>query len=399
VGERALGGKEFFEEHKGRFWGIVHTRPYMRVRDMLGEMLVTAGRVPEAISQYEALLELNPNDSQGNRYYLLGCYLHETNLAGVERLFAQFKDEGSTFFKWGRVLERFLAGDRKGAARMHTKARTQNPHVERLLSGRVKPSSYEGYYVPGEESEAAQVIATQGLAWLKHTAALAWLEDGSPATTEQEREQSLASYAPPVSALLTMGRPKRPWEDYCALGLTQEHVLALLRMATDAGLHEADKDPDYFAPVHAWRALAQLRAEEAIEPLVQLLQEYEHDDWTGEELPQCLALFGPAALKALSAFLANDEHSEFPRINAAHSIQEIGAKHPESRGECVRLLVGQLQHYEENDASLNGFLVSYLLDLKAVEALPLIEQAFEADAVDEEVAGDFEDVRAELEKR
>jgi hypothetical protein len=45
---------------------------------------------------------------------------------------------------------------------------------------------------------------------------------------------------------------------------------------------------------------------------------------------------------------------------------------------------------------LNGCLISDLIDLKAVEAAPLMARAFEARRVDLSVAGDWEDVQVEL---
>jgi hypothetical protein len=45
---------------------------------------------------------------------------------------------------------------------------------------------------------------------------------------------------------------------------------------------------------------------------------------------------------------------------------------------------------------MNGFLVSYLLNLQAREAAPLIERAFAADSVDITIVGDWEDAQVEL---
>ena len=70
------------------------------------------------------------------------------------------------------------------------------------------------------------------------------------------------------------------------LGLTSEHIPALIRMATDEELNWANADSlEVWAPVHAWRALGQLHAEEAIEPLMRLFHEHDDSDWVGEELP------------------------------------------------------------------------------------------------------------------
>ena len=74
------------------------------------------------------------------------------------------------------------------------------------------------------------------------------------------------NYAKPVSRLLTLGdvRKQREWHDYAALGLTAAHVQDLVRMALDEDLLWADsEDVVVWAPLHAWRALGQLRAGEA----------------------------------------------------------------------------------------------------------------------------------------
>ena len=76
-----------------------------------------------------------------------------------------------------------------------------------------------------------------------------------------------ANYPPPLDRLLTYGDPgfqnRAEWPNYVEMfQLGPEHVPDLIRMATDADLNEADTDsPEVWAPLHAWRALGQLRAE------------------------------------------------------------------------------------------------------------------------------------------
>jgi len=50
----------------------------------------------------------------------------------------------------------------------------------------------------------------------------------------------------------------------------------------------------------------------------------------------------------------------------------------------------------ENDIDLNTILIADLLDLKAVEAAPLIEQAFAAETVDEFMVGTWAAIQVEL---
>ncbi len=59
-------------------------------------------------------------------------------------------------------------------------------------------------------------------------------------------------------------------------------------------------------------------------------------------------------------------------------------------------MVGRLEHYARNERFVNAEIIYVLADLKAVEAAPLIEEAFAADAVDLSMMGDWESVQIEL---
>jgi tetratricopeptide (TPR) repeat protein len=393
---RTLGGAVFFKQNTGHFWGLVLTRPYMRARQDLAHRLTAQRRIPEATAHYTALLELNPSDNQGNRWYVLGCLLHQGSLNQARALIEVHNDEDFGFFNWGRVLERFLSGDRLGAAEFLHVARRQNPHVEDLLLGDGKLSPTGDYYQPGKQSEAVQVALSQGFAWTEHAAALDWLREGGKATSHTEREQSLASYGAPVSKLLTLGRPEREDRDYRTLELSAKDIPELIRMAGDVCLREAENDDHYYAAIHAWRTLGQLRAEAAVGTLVEQFQAYDSSDWNLEELPECLAQIGPVSLQPLAAFLADAKNGLYPRVGASDAIKQIAIKHGESRHTCVRILVEQLARFETNEPDFNGFLIADLMDLHAREALPVITQAFEADCVDETIAGDLDVVRGEL---
>lgn len=208
------------------------------------------------------------------------------------------------------------------------------------------------------------------------------------------------SYPPPVDKLLTYGdcRKFREWPDYLALGFTHEHVDDLIRMATSEELNWGDSDSlAVWAPVHAWRVLGQLRAAAAIAPLINFLKYVEPDDqWAPLELPQILGMIGPAAIPVLAEFLLNPANGLYPRTYAGDSLCEIGKWHPEFREACVKHLAAAIKQAENNHPSLNGFILANLLDLKAVEAAPEIKRAFDAEAIDPSIAGDWEDVQIEF---
>ncbi len=212
---------------------------------------------------------------------------------------------------------------------------------------------------------------------------------------------SVASYPPPVDRLLTFADCRdsiREWPNYVEeLGLRSEHIPDLIRMATDNALLWAESESlEVWAPMHAWRALGQLRAEAAIEPLMPLFHELGDSDWVTEEMPDVYGMIGPAAIPALSAYLIDASHESFPRITAIGSLEKIAKQHPDSRDACVAVLTRQLEQYTENDLELNGFLVSSLVELKALESVKVIECAFAAKRVELMFVGDWNQVQVEM---
>jgi hypothetical protein len=212
---------------------------------------------------------------------------------------------------------------------------------------------------------------------------------------------SKTSYQPPVDKLLTYGESNLmtpdEWPDYRELGIGPEHIPDLIRMATDEELNEADSESrEVWAPIHAWRALGQLRAVEAVEPLLGLFDRLEYDDWVNEELPGVFGMIGPAALPVLAEYIADLSHNDSSRISAIAGIENIGKRWPDAKGESITLLEKRLKRFEENEPDVNGFIVEALVELGARETAPVIERAFDEGYVDPIVMGDWDDVQVEL---
>jgi len=210
------------------------------------------------------------------------------------------------------------------------------------------------------------------------------------------------TYSPPVDKLLTYGEAEpagsKDWPNYLELGLGPEHIPDLIRLATDTELRWAEMEedrPEYWAPIHAWRTLGQLHAEAAVEPILSVLDKLVDDEWSMEELPEVFGMIGPPAIPALRAFIADASHEVWTRVCTMDSLEQIGRRHPEAKAECITVLTRQLDLFAENDPTINAFLISSLMSLKAQEALPLIEQAFEAGSVDELVVN-WNDVQVEF---
>jgi len=207
-------------------------------------------------------------------------------------------------------------------------------------------------------------------------------------------------------------------EGYVAkLGLSASDVPELVAIARKWADPQNDwpDDKDYvagYAPIHAWRCLAQLRAVEVIPVLLEMLDPLDttFDDWSLEEFPHVFVCVGLAAMKPLCDYLADDTHRTFSRVAVAHGLRDLAEQHPQVRDEVVKTLTDALSQGAESDAekesdeksdeksdeALNGSLVSQFLHLKATESAEVIERAFAAGRVDLACCGNWNAVRNEL---
>ena len=191
-------------------------------------------------------------------------------------------------------------------------------------------------------------------------------------------------YQPPVSSFLSRGPASKfgNWPNYVSLGFSREHVAELIRMATDKHLNSAGSDSaEVWAPMHAWRTLGQLRAAEAVEPLLALLADSD-DDWLHEELPTVIGKIGPVAVEAAKRYLADEDCDEYTRATAAAGLVQVAREHPETCDECAAVITEELGRALRRNQALNGLLVCHLLDLEAKESLSVIETAFRRQQID-----------------
>lgn len=208
-------------------------------------------------------------------------------------------------------------------------------------------------------------------------------------------------FAPPVDQLLTLGSPggiSDLWTDYVELGISHEHVPELIRMASDPELNQADSESlEVWAPLHAWRALGQLRAGSAVEPLTRLLAAAAaEDDWLHSDLPQALGMIGGPALGPSRELLASVDLDEGQRLAAMSVISAVAQQRPELRDEAVGVLATQLALWPDQEPGMNALLISDLAELRVVEAAPIMEAAFRAGRVAEFWCGDWEDVQVQM---
>ncbi len=206
------------------------------------------------------------------------------------------------------------------------------------------------------------------------------------------------NYPTPLDQLLTLGEnclgDVKP--HYADFGIGREHVTDLIRMALDQALYAGDPDhPHAWAPIHACWALGQLRAEEGIPALLEMMT-LTDDEYLSEGLPHILAMIGLTAVEPVARFLADGTKAPWARTTAAITLKQIAKVHAETRLDCIAHLTQQLEGYAQQDGTLNAFIVCELLELEAKDATPLMERVFTEGPIDEILLGDWEDVEIQL---
>ena len=191
VAEQALGTKRF-KEYAGHFWGFLETRPYMRARAGLAATLYAHGEIDVAMSHYQDMLTLNPNDNQGIRYVLARCLMRKGDTDALKKLLKQYDEDGSALWLYTKALLAFRENepsDKRGEE-LVKKAWKANSHIPAILVGtkKAKPSP-NGYVTMGGEDEAAHYAEEWGFDWLTTPGAVDWLTrivaEMAPSRTER----------------------------------------------------------------------------------------------------------------------------------------------------------------------------------------------------------------------
>ncbi len=74
-GAKLMEKKGFMDENSiGEYWGILETRPYMRLLNRYAEFMAEAGMMSLAAREYEEMIRLSENDNLGVRYSLMHVY-------------------------------------------------------------------------------------------------------------------------------------------------------------------------------------------------------------------------------------------------------------------------------------------------------------------------------------
>lgn len=206
-------------------------------------------------------------------------------------------------------------------------------------------------------------------------------------------------YAYPVSALLSHGPLKAAdtdeWFDYVGhYGFNNDDLPQLISLASETDLDPSNPS-ECCAPVHACRALGQLGDAAADIYLVKLLDDHKNLMLV-ETVLTVLCMLGPGSIRVLKQYSEWPEPSQESLVLVALGWFLIAQHYPQYRDECVQCLIEMLSEYLEQTPGLNGFIIHNLVQLQAKEASAVIEQAFQAGCVDEDINGAWNAVQVQL---
>src|SRR5215210_3441636 len=125
---------------------------------------------------FKELLQLNPNDNQGNRYSLAQLLLQECKNEELGALLKEYEEEASAEWLYTRALWLFRSeGASPRASRTLQEAFDENRFVPLfLLDLQPLPEDPPEYISLGGESEAVDYVFSNGAYWIDTPGAFEW---------------------------------------------------------------------------------------------------------------------------------------------------------------------------------------------------------------------------------
>jgi hypothetical protein len=367
---------------------LVSARPFLRLLLELAE-LVAEHSTPEALAGVLARIVLFDRLSIWHIAQATFLMIDEAERWQVARL---LRERVSDLGTGGIALDGLLAwrvGDRRQAADCLRQAFLLN----RRLQVRMRDDD-RAIAATETDLEAAALAGFLSVLVDDLDGFDAWLDDGMPWMDAVQQRAALEIYSGPLAALLSLGEPQLGRID--AIDYRQRHSIdtshreLLERMVVDPVFTQGEIDQTAaYAPIHAWRALAQLADPRSLPLLFEHLLDPEVGDWDYEELPEVIARCGAAALpQALehhhTCFLDDDDE---PTVLAMQRVLAlIAERDPSTRATVVERLRWVVADPQSGRETSRASACAHLAELRAVECLTLIEQAYADGMVDSQYA-------------
>lgn len=120
------------EESIGKYWGIVETRAYMRVKALYAEELQRRRMLTAAVREYEDMLRLSVGDNMGARYILMGIYCQLEQLEKAKELYERYP-ETSAQMLLPLILLSLKYDDELSAKRYYKDLQKENKNCKKVF--------------------------------------------------------------------------------------------------------------------------------------------------------------------------------------------------------------------------------------------------------------------------
>jgi tetratricopeptide (TPR) repeat protein len=170
----------FLEIHAEELWDLPETRPFMRARLGLAEMLWEVDRREEAIAHFQELLRLDPMDVQGVHCRLVDDLLLLGRDNEAAHVLASHPDDTLVHSLYSRAVLAFRReGDSPGARHGLSLALARNRYVPDYLLTDDLVLDEDGPMLPrpGDRSEAVSYAVAAHEVWEATPGALDWLRE------------------------------------------------------------------------------------------------------------------------------------------------------------------------------------------------------------------------------
>lgn len=150
--EKLMNEGYFTEKNIPHFYGILETRPYIRLLNMLAIQYQGIGSYRKAMEIYENIIYLNENDNTGSRYSLMGIYTLLEDKEKMEKIINKYPEDSIPVHLFQFVLAYKLLDYTK--ARRHLRAiQREIPDFKKLINGDLNEDDLvsqapKGYYSP-----------------------------------------------------------------------------------------------------------------------------------------------------------------------------------------------------------------------------------------------------------
>ncbi|MBQ9707846.1 MAG: hypothetical protein IJV66_01515, partial [Firmicutes bacterium] len=171
----------FEDDCVGSFWGILETRPYMRLRANYVRWLIACGMIGEAKGECVELLRLCEGDNLGMRYVLMHIYVYFEDEEGALALHKQFGSYDETEMLFPLSVLYYKKSDYTKARQYLRKLNGENKDLKKFLKLITGESDrgfdgfeLEGGYRPGTIEELMLEIRDNDFLFMTMDSYIEW---------------------------------------------------------------------------------------------------------------------------------------------------------------------------------------------------------------------------------